>query len=91
MIPKAQKRLDHRFGDPVHLAEAYKSRLLNWSHIKDGDSAEIQALSDFLFRCHEAVKIVGFSGKLDSTQTLTQVSVKFPSYCGVEWCSRRTS
>ena len=49
----------------MHVAEAYKSRLLNWSHIKDGDSAEIQALSDFLFRCHEAVKIVGFSGKLE--------------------------
>lgn len=29
---------------------------------------------------------MGFSGELDSTPTLTQVSAKFPSYSGVKWC-----
>ena len=55
----------------MHVAEAYKSRLFNWPQIKDGDSAGLQAPSDFLFRCHEAVRIVGSSGELDSTPTLT--------------------
>lgn len=70
----------------MHVAEDYKSRLLNWPQIKDGGSAGLQTLSDFLFRCHEVVRIGGFSGELDSTPTLTQVSAKFPSYSGVKWC-----
>ena len=48
------------------MAEAYKSRLFNWPQIKDGDSAGLQAPSDFLFRCHEAVRIVGSSGAYDT-------------------------
>ena len=82
---EARKPLDKRFGDPVHVAEADKSRLFNWPRIKDGDSAGLQALSDFLFRCYEALRIVGSSGELDSTPTLTRVSAKLPSYSGVKW------
>ena len=83
---EARKLLDQRFGNPVHVAEAYKSRLRNWPQIKDGDSAGLQAFSDFLFRCQEAVKIVGSNGELDSTQNLIQVCAKLPSYSGVKWC-----
>ena len=36
---EARKPLDQRFGNPVHVAEAYKWCLFNWSQIKDGDSA----------------------------------------------------
>ena len=68
------------------MAEAYKSRLRNWPQIKDRDSAGLQAFSDFLFRCQEAVKIVRSKGELDSIQNLIQVSAKLPSYCGVKWC-----
>ena len=53
---EARKLLDQRFGNPVHVAEAYKSRLRNWPQIEDGDSAGLQAFSDFLFRYQEAVK-----------------------------------
>ena len=53
----ARKLLDQRFGNPVHVAESYKSHLSNWPQIKDGDSAGFQAFSDFLFHCQEAVKI----------------------------------
>ena len=53
----AQKLLDQRFGNPVHVSESYKSHLSNWPQIKDGDSAGFQAFSDFLFHCQEAVKI----------------------------------
>lgn len=83
---EARKLLDHRFGNPVHVAEAYKSRLRNWPHISDGDSTKLQAFSDFLIRCQEAAKTVGATGELDSTQALLQVGAKLPSYSGVKWC-----
>ena len=83
---EARKLLDQRFGNPIHVAEAYKSRLRNWPQIKDGDSAGLQAFSDFLFRCQEAVKVAGSKGELDSSQILIQVSAKLPSYSGVKWC-----
>ena len=83
---EARKLLDQRFGNPVHVAEAYKSRLRNWPKIKDGDSAGLQAFSDLLFRCQEAVKISGSKGELDSSQMIIQVSAKLPSYSGVKWC-----
>lgn len=83
---EARKLLDQRFGNPIHVAEAYKSRLRNWPQIRDGDSAGLQAFSDFLLRCQEAVKIVGSISELDSNQNLIQVSTKLPSYSGVKWC-----
>ena len=83
---EARKLLDDRFGNPVHVAEAYKSRLRNWSTIKDGDSAGLRTFSDFLIRCQEAVRTVGSLNELDSTQTLIKMSAKLPSYSGTKWC-----
>ena len=82
----ARKLLDHRFGNPVHVAEAYKSSLRKWPQIHDGDSSGIQEFSDFLVRCEEAMKTVQSMGDLDSTETLKQISSKLPSYSGVKWC-----
>ncbi|XP_078382421.1 uncharacterized protein LOC144665122 [Oculina patagonica] len=83
---KARKMLDDRFGNPVHVAEAYKSRLRNWPKVMDGDSSGIQDFADFLVRCEEAMKKMQSTGDLDSTETLRLVSSKLPSYCGVKWC-----
>ena len=83
---EARKLLDQRFGNPIHVAEAYKSHLRNWLQIRDGDSAGLQAFSDFLLRCQEAAKIVGSISELDSNQNLIQVSTKLPSYSRVNWC-----
>ena len=83
---EARKILDQRFGNPVYVAEAYKTRIRKWPQIQDGDSAGLQDFSDFLVRCQEAVKTVGSLAELDSTQTLTELSAKLPSYSGVKWC-----
>ena len=65
---EARKLLDHRFGNPVHVAEAYKSSLRKWSKIGDGNSSGLQEFSDFLVRCEEAMKTMNSMGDLDSTQ-----------------------
>ena len=83
---KARKMLDQRFGNPVHVAEAYKSNLRSWSKINDGDSSGLQDFSDFLVRCEEAMKTMQSMGDLDSTETLRLVSSKLPSYSAVKWC-----
>ena len=83
---EARKLLDHRFGNPVHVAEAYKSSLRKWPQISDGNSSGLQEFSDFLVRCEEAMKTMNSMGDLDSTQTLLQISAKLPSYSGVKWC-----
>ena len=83
---EARKILDQRFGNPVYVAEAYKTRIRKWPQIQDGDSAGLQDFSDFLVRCQEAVKTVGSLAELDSTQTLRELSAKLPSYSGVKWC-----
>ena len=61
----------------MHVAEAYKSKLPNWSSIKNGDSAALRTFSDFLIRCQEAVKTVGSLNELDSSQTLLSYSVTY--------------
>ena len=83
---EAWKLLDHRFGNPVHVAEAYKSSLRRWPQIHDGESSGIQEFSDFLVRCKEAMKTMQSMGDLDSTETLKQISSKLPSYSRVKWC-----
>ena len=83
---KARKMLNQRFGNPVHVAEAYKSSLRNWPKINDGDSSGLQDFSDFLIRCEEAMKTMQSMGDLDSTETLRLVSSKLPSYSAVKWC-----
>ena len=64
---KARQLLDQRFGNPIHVAKAYKSHPRNWPRIKDGDSAGLQAFSGFLFCCQEAVKITGSNDCLHTT------------------------
>ena len=83
---EARKLLDHRFGNPVNVAEAYKSSLRKWPQISEGNSSGVQEFSDFLVRCEEAMKTMKSMGDLDSTQTLLQISAKLPSYSGVKWC-----
>ena len=83
---EARKLLDHRFGNPVHVAETYKSSLEKWPQISDGNSSGLQEFSDFLVQCKEAMKTMKSMGDLDSTQTLLQISAKLPSYSGVKCC-----
>ena len=83
---EARKLLDHRFGNPVHVAQAYKPSLRKWPQISDRNSSGLQEFSDFLVRCEEAMKTMNSMGDLDSTQTLLQISAKLPSYSGVKWC-----
>ena len=83
---KARKMLDQRFGNPVHVAEAYKSSLRNWPKINDGHSSGLQDFSDFLIQCEEATKTIQSMGDLDSTETLSLVCSKLPSYSAVKWC-----
>ena len=82
---EARKLLNQRFGNLVHVAEAYKTRMRNWPQINDGDSGGLQDFSDFLVRFKEAVKTVSSLVELNSTQTVRQMSRKLPSY-SAEWC-----
>ena len=83
---EAQKLLDQRFGNHMYIAEAFKSRLKNWSQIKEGDSTGLQAFSDFLISCKEAVEVVGSLCELDSNHILIQIASKLPSYSGIKCC-----
>ena len=82
----AKRLLTQRFGDPHRVSNAYKVCLRNWSQITEGDSNGLQAFSDFLGQCEEAMKSVEFLNDLNSTEVLKQVSSKLPSYSGVKWC-----
>lgn len=83
---EARKLLDSRYGNPVHVAESYKSRLRGWPQIRDGDSAGILDFSDFLVKAKTAMETMQSMSELDSTHTLMQISAKLPSYSGVKWC-----
>jgi len=80
------KLLDHRFVNPVHVAEAYKSTLRKWPKI-NRDSSGTQEFSDFLVRCEEAMKAGHSMGDLDMAETLCLISRKLPSYSGIKWCT----
>ena len=83
---RARKMLDHRFGNPIHVAEAYESSLRSWPKINDGDIGGIQDFADFLVRCEEATKTMQSVGDLNSTETPHLASNKLPSYPTVKWC-----
>ena len=83
---RAKNLLAQRFGDPHRVSNAYKSRLKKWPQIGDGHSTELQAFSDFLGQCEEAMRSMKFLSDLDSVEVLKQVSSKLPSYSGVKWC-----
>ena len=56
-----------------------------WSQISKGDSNGLQALSDFLGQCEEAMRSIQSLNELNSIEVLRQVSSKIPSYSGVKW------
>ena len=73
---KARTMLDHRLGNPIHVAEAYKSSLRSWPKINDGDSGSIQDFADFLVRCEEAMRTMQSMGDLNSTETLCLITLQ---------------
>ena len=81
----ARKLLDHRFGNPVHVAEAYNSTLRKWPKNNEGDSGGIQKFSDFLVHCEDAMKAGHSMGDLDTAEALRLVHRKLPSYSGIKW------
>ena len=83
---EARKLLDQRYGNPVIIAESFKSSLQNWRQISDSDSKELQDFSDFLIHCQAAMKTMKSTTELDSSQVLLSLSAKLPSYSGVKWC-----
>lgn len=83
---QARKLLAQRFGNPHHVAEAYKSRLRKWPRISDEDGTKLQEFSDFLVRCKEAMETLKYMDELNSSETLITISAKLPPYAGVKWC-----
>ena len=63
-IKKPEKA--QRFGNPVLVAENYKTKLQNWRTLIDGDNKGLQEFSDFLIRCEEAMKSMKSMSELDS-------------------------
>lgn len=53
---QAKNLLAQRFGDPHHVSNAYKSCSKKWPQIGEGQSTELQAFSDFLGQCEEAMR-----------------------------------
>ena len=83
---EARKLLAKRFGDPFHVAQAYKTRLKTWPQVSEGDGLGMQEFSDYLIRCRDSMKTMRSLEELNSTETLLHVSSKLPSYSGVRWC-----
>ena len=81
---RAKNLLAQRYGDPHRVSDAHKSRLKEWPQISEGDSNGLQALSDFLGQCEEAMRSIQSLNELNSTEVLTHVSSKSPSYSGVK-------
>ena len=82
---EARKLLEQRYGNPVVVAENYKSNLRNWRQINDGDSKGLREFSDFLVHCQEAMKNMKSMAELDYSQILVTLSARLPSYSGVKW------
>ena len=86
---EACELLEQRYGNPVVVAQNYKSNLRNWRQINDWDSKGLWEFSDFLVRCQEAMKTMKSTAELDSSQIVVTLSAKLPSYSGVK-CGRFT-
>ena len=83
---EARELLAKRFGDPFHVAQAYKTRLKKWPQVSEGDGLGMQEFSDYLIRCRDSMKTMRCLEELNSTETLLYISSKLPSYSGVRWC-----
>ena len=75
---EARKLLEQRYGNPVVVAENYKSNLRNWRQINDGDSKGLREFSDFLVHCQEAMKNMKSMAELDYSQILVTCQRGFP-------------
>ena len=62
---EANNLLAERFGNRFYVADGYKSQLREWLKVRDGDSAGILALFDFLIRCKDAMKSIKYMDELN--------------------------
>ena len=81
---RAKNLLAQRYGEPHRVSDAYKSRLKDLGMATKTEG--LQALSDFLGQCEEAMRSIHSLNEVNSTEVLRQVSSKLPSYSGVNRC-----
>ena len=56
-FPKAMGMLETRYGNPYHIADAFRSRLECWPRILHNDPNALRKFSDFLQQCSAALDI----------------------------------
>ena len=81
----ARRRLDQRFGDSFHVANAFRQRLSEWPRINKHDGTGLQKLSDFLRQCESAMKVNLDLRILNDCRENQAILKKLPEHLVTRW------
>ena len=82
---KAKSALKRRYGEPYHIAQAYKTELSRWPSIKPGDGPALRRFSDFLNHCRCAIETTKYLDSLNSADENQKLLKKLPRYLADRW------
>lgn len=82
--------LEQRFGSPLVVTNAFRTKYESWPHIKSRDGEGLRRLSDFLHQCESASKLVGQQGIFEDFQYQLKMVEKLPDWMALRWKRRCT-
>ncbi len=85
---EARKLLDLKYGDSFKITTSYINQLKNWPTLLIDDNRGIEKLSNFLTKCHSAMKGIQALAFLDHTQNIQAVIEKLPKTLQIKWAEK---
>ena len=82
---RARDILEHRFGNPFVISEAFRSKLDTWPKVHNNDRTGLWKLSDFLLQCQVAAKEIRDLKILDDIREIKNISSKLPDWIVHRW------
>ena len=81
----AKEMLDQRFGDPFHVANAFRKKLVEWPKVSQRDGKALQKLSDFLCQIESAMRHNGHLNILNDCLENQVILKKLPEHMVIRW------
>ena len=82
---RARDILEHRFGNPFTISEAFRTKLDAWPKVHNKDKKGLRNLSDFLLQCQAAAEEMEDLKILDDMREIKKITAKLPDWMVHAW------
>ena len=85
---RAKEILEHRFGDPFVIGNAFRDKLESWSKISPRDHRGLRKFADFLLQCEAAMDSISNLQVFNDDRENRKMLHKLPAWVVTRWARK---